>query len=54
MADNLKRAADPQRGEPPTESSLTKLIERLPLPVAMLDRAGETVMCNEIFKRNYS
>ena len=53
MACNLKRAAELDRGEPPTESKLVKLIESLPLPVAVLDRSGGTVMCNETFKQNY-
>jgi diguanylate cyclase (GGDEF)-like protein/hemerythrin-like metal-binding protein len=53
MTDNLKRVADPDRGEPPMESNLAKLIEHLPLPVAVLNRAGKTVMCNESFVQTY-
>jgi len=53
MANSLKQIADKDRNAPAAEPALLDLIERFPLPVAMLDRTGEAKMVNEPFRRRY-
>lgn len=53
MAGSSNRIADKDRDGPTAESAILDLIERFPLPIAMLDRDGEAKVTNEPFRRKY-
>jgi diguanylate cyclase (GGDEF)-like protein/hemerythrin-like metal-binding protein len=53
MAYKLDRIGGQDKDDPAPEPAVLDLIERFPLPVAMLDHAGETRVTNEPFKRRY-
>jgi diguanylate cyclase (GGDEF)-like protein/hemerythrin-like metal-binding protein len=53
MADNLKRAAGRNLAELAREPAVVDLIKRFPMPIAVLDDAGEVVLLNEPFNQKY-
>ena len=53
MGDNLKRTATWNRFELASDNAVADLLERLPLPIAVLDRSGETVLLNGRFHQKY-
>ena len=53
MADNRKRTADQNLAELAREPAMVDLIERFPLPIAVLDHSGEAVLLNESFNQKY-
>ncbi len=53
MGDSLRRIAARKAIDLATEPAVVDLIERFPLPIAMLDRSGEAVLLNGPFNRKY-
>ena len=53
MGDSLKRVAARKAIDLATEPAVVDLIERFPLPIAMLDRSGEAVLLNGPFNQKY-
>ncbi len=53
MGDSLKRIVAREECDLATEPAVVDLIERFPLPIAMLDRSGEAVLLNGPFNRKY-